>query len=401
MRGLCFIAGEEPAMSASAVTGYDQCHSPLTADPIYQEEKPESQNRDDTDSPAHRSHDPGANLKRTDPFRFGSRFLEADDNVFEFNAWDHVTPDESYFAYAEAQFANQRASPVSDFNRKRFNTEPAKWWNKFYSNNTSNFFKDRKWLQQEFPILSKLMAKDSAPATILEVGAGAGNTAFPILKANENEWLMIHACDYSSKAVDLIQNNESFDPQHIRASVWDISEPKLPEGIAEGSIDVVLLIFIFSALHPDQWSCAVQNVFRALKPGGEICFRDYGHGDLTQVRFKKERLLSENFYIRGDGTRVYFFSEEELRQIWGGIAKNVAGGPVLENETSLNENDAHHRRSDDGRPTAPRQPGCFDRSMKPAFHIISLGVDRRMLVNRKKELKMYRCWMQGRFQKPL
>jgi tRNAThr (cytosine32-N3)-methyltransferase len=66
--------------------------------------------------------------------------------------------------------------------------------------------------------------------------------------------------------------------------------------------------------------------------------------------------MDDNFYVRGDGTRVYFFEEEELRRIW-----SVEGG----------------------------------------FEVRSFGVDRRMLVNRQRRLKMYRCWMQAVFRKPL
>jgi len=35
----------------------------------------------------------------------------------------------------------------------------------------------------------------------------------------------------------------------------------------------------------------------------------------------------------------------------------------------------------------------------PLFTIEQLGVDRRLLVNRKRQLKMYRIWMQGKFRK--
>lgn len=366
---------------------------------------------ENVDIPPCRSHDPHNNMKRTDPFKFGSRYLQENDNVFEFNAWDHVIPDTSYYEYAESQYSAQRAAPVSDFDKKRFNEQPEKWWNKFYSNNTSNFFKDRKWLHQEFPILSHLTSADAGPAVILEVGAGAGNTAFPILKANENLNLKIHACDFSSKAIELMKGNEAYDTNLIQASVWDVSSKDLPEGVKESSVDLVLLVFIFSALSPQQWSAAVENVWRVLKPGGEVCFRDYGKGDLTQVRFKKGRLMEDNFYIRGDGTRVYFFEESELREIWGGnqfieseaekegrlkddVQSDNQEAPAKSSNAARSDTDGECQRTSNGHECAP------DQRQRPAFEIISLGVDRRMLVNRQKQLKMYRCWIQGHFKKP-
>lgn len=70
--------------------------------------------------PAHRSHDPQHNMKRTDPFQFGSRLLKQEDNVFEFNAWDHVETDDTYKEYSELQYAKQREAPVSDFDKSAY-----------------------------------------------------------------------------------------------------------------------------------------------------------------------------------------------------------------------------------------------------------------------------------------
>jgi len=66
--------------------------------------------------PPHRSHDPENNMKRVDPFQFGSRLLQQEDNVFEFNAWDH---DDTYKEYAEVQYAKQREAPVSEFDKSK------------------------------------------------------------------------------------------------------------------------------------------------------------------------------------------------------------------------------------------------------------------------------------------
>lgn len=249
----------------------------------------------------------------------------------------------------------------------RFNGNPAKWWNQFYKNNTANFFKNRKWLQQEFPVLVEVTQEDAGPKVILEIGAGAGNTAFPVLANNKNPHLKIHACDFSKTAVEVMRNHEAYDTKHMQADVWDVAGDCLPPDVEEESVDVAIMVFVFSALSPREWARAVQNVHKVLKPGGLVCFRDYGRGDLAQVRFRKGRYLEENFYIRGDGTRVYFFDKDELAAIWSGNATTV-GGEAVNAEI-------------------------------PQFEIENLGVDRRLLVNRAQKIKMYRCWLQGRFRK--
>ncbi|EKG14667.1 Methyltransferase type 12 [Macrophomina phaseolina MS6] len=346
-----------------------------------------------------RSHDPSNNQKRSDPFQFGSRYLEEGDDIFEFNAWDHVEVDAAYREFAEVQYANQREHPVSEFDARRFNGDPAKWWNLFYKNNQSNFFKNRKWLFQEFPVLEALTRPDSPPTLMLETGAGAGNTAFPILKLNENPNFKIHACDFSKTAVDVMRRNEAYDGGvRIQADVWDVAgegDQSLPPGIEEGTVDVVLMVFIFSALAPSQWSQAVRNIYRVLKPGGYVLFRDYGRGDLAQVRFKKGRYLGENFYVRGDGTRVYFFEKEELEKIWGGGLDELSAQLSAQGNGDAAE---QMEKLDIGEDITKKDEAPAEKV--PTFDIESIGVDRRMLVNRQRRLKMYRCWMQAVYRKP-
>lgn len=49
----------------------------------------------------------------------------------------------------------------------------------------------------------------------------------------------------------------------IHAAVWDVtSADGLPPNLAPGSADLVIMVFVMSALHPDEWGRAVGNVHK-------------------------------------------------------------------------------------------------------------------------------------------
>ncbi|GJE93230.1 S-adenosyl-L-methionine-dependent methyltransferase [Phanerochaete sordida] len=364
---------------------------------------------------------------------FGARFLTEDQDVWSQNAWDHVPPPDDQDEIIAAAIAKQKSAPVPEEEKQKYNDKPAKHWDNFYKANAGNFFRNRKWLQLEFPELVRAVEPDAGPLTIAEIGCGAGNAVFPLLSANQNPHLSLRAYDYASHAVKVVQTNPLYlDPPvgNIQAAVWDLSSDSLPPGLEAGTVDIVILIFVLSALHPDEWRQAITNVHKLLKPGGRVLFRDYGRHDLTQLRFKAGRLLADNFYIRGDKTRVYFFELDELARLFTG-AGLPASFQTTDTETVEEEDgapasgqhtpaapgtppaDATPAADLDAAPSAPPAPAAAqpappqtndvpDGGVHPTgarFAIEQLGVDRRLIVNRKRQLKMYRVWMQGKFRK--
>lgn len=108
----------------------------------------------------------------------------------------------------------------------------------------------------------------------------------------------------------------------------DITKDALPDAaFANGGVDFALLLFSLSALHPDKMKAAVKKVVAAIKPGGKLFFRDYGRYDQAQLRFRSGCKLQENFYVRQDNTRAYYFTTEEIADIF-----TEAGLVPVENE---------------------------------------------------------------------
>ncbi|PWN43478.1 S-adenosyl-L-methionine-dependent methyltransferase [Ceraceosorus guamensis] len=237
---------------------------------------------------------------------FGNRILSTDDDMWKHNAWDHAKPPPEHLQMVEGLLSKQRESKVTAEEAERYHSNAASYWDEFYASHENRFFRDRHWLHHEFPELTATTFADYGPARVLEVGCGAGNTVFPLLEMNRNPHLSLVACDYSAEAVRVVQSHELYRRPScgtLDASVWDLSSTEagagganLPRGVEAASVDIAVLIFVLSALHPKEWRAAVRNIATLLKPGGIVLLRDYARHDLPQLRFRKGRYLEENFY---------------------------------------------------------------------------------------------------------
>eukprot|EP01134_Creolimax_fragrantissima_P004607 CFRG4607T1 len=287
-----------------------------------------------------------------------SRFLVDPSKVLEHNAWDDVDWDNEHFDYARKRVREQAMYPVAEEAKETYEREAGKNWDEFYGRHNNKFFKDRQWLYTEFPELFQISQErvdNGDKLRVLEVGCGVGNTVFPLLQTNPE--CFVYACDISQTAVSILKDHERYDDSRCLGFVCDISNPEHVIPIPEGTLDIITMIFVLSAVQPLKFTTALARAVTLLKPGGLLLFRDYGEYDMSQLRFKRGKFAgsgeNELAYVRGDGTRTYYFSKGELETLSDGVGMDS----------------------------------------------VDVKYDKRLIVNRKTEQKMYRNWVQARFRK--
>lgn len=191
----------------------------------------------------------------------------------------------------------------------------------------------------------------------------------------QNPSLHVQCFDFSSKAIQLLNEEPSFQTavQENRAvaRVWDITKdsPYIKQPHVQGQADFVMLMFCLSAINPSKMKIAAQNVISLLKPGGVLLFRDYGRFDEAQMKLgtTRNRGLGSNFYVKHDGTRVYYFTLEDLEKLF--CSSTCCDGDGQEQQK---------------------------------LEKLELDYIRRVYINRGMNQTRRRVWVQGRFikQKP-
>lgn len=199
----------------------------------------------------------------------------------------------------EEKLKLQNSRLISAYQANKVNIESKKHWDLFYKRNDTRFFKDRHWTLREF---KEILGTDINQRNILlEVGCGVGNFIYPLIEEKLN--MFIYACDLSSKAIELLKTNPIYSEAQVKAFQTDITTTNIFDEIPKETLDIVTLIFVLSAVDPSNHLKIARTLFALLKPKGYILLRDYGLYDMTQLRFKPGHKISDNFYMRQDGTR--------------------------------------------------------------------------------------------------
>ncbi|GBP08211.1 Methyltransferase-like protein 6 [Eumeta japonica] len=228
------------------------------------------------------------------------------------------------------RLGTQNSRIIPEAKALKLEKDARRHWDLFYKRNETKFFKDRHWTTREFQELINFDPEQSV--VYFEMGCGVGNMMFPLVEEGFTNF-RFYACDFSPRAVGFVKSNKLYDDSKMEVFCADLTTDEVFQTVKDNSVDVASLIFVLSAVSPSSWHKVAHVAWRALKPGGILLFRDYGRYDMAQLRFKPGHKIADNFYMRQDGTRSYYFTEEELLELFTEAGFEILMNTYVERRT--------------------------------------------------------------------
>lgn len=165
----------------------------------------------------------------------------------------------------------QQGAEISKYWVEKYKEKAGMYWHEFYKRNKDHFYKDRHYLHLVFP---ELIDNIGGSLNLLEVGCGVGNAFLPLLELNDN--LNCTAIDFAQSAIDLLRENSLVlaNSNRVHCVRCCIVEDELP--LLDDSADLVLCMFVLSAIAPEKLQRVLEKIATKMKHGGKILVRDYG-----------------------------------------------------------------------------------------------------------------------------
>lgn len=291
--------------------------------------------------------------------RVHNRKLLPGDDVFSENKWSDIEWTQEMEIEAEAKIQKQIEQPCRLMDRHQLEARVREKWDKFYREQGLKAFKDRRWILKDFPEIEGRLRPESGPCNILELGCGIGSSITHILENNQNPQLHLYCCDISNTALEFLKTRDYYPPNSNKITVFqadianEFEEPVRLKTRPE-SMDFINAIFTFSSMSPEKIKDATNNLVHYLKPGGMFLLRDYTRCDRNQLRFGPGAYISENYYLKADGTTQFFPTTKFVDEVFSGAGMEK----------------------------------------------VSLETDNNLVVNRKECVKIYRRWIRAKYRKP-
>ena len=261
--------------------------------------------------------------------RSGPPVHEEEDGVW---ALDESWCDDGARVAAAREAIERQGAALSEFWIGEYERRSRANWDAFYKRNGDHAYRDRHYVEHEFAqALSRC-------GTLVELGAGVGNGVAPLVRALAVRRAV--CLDFSPRAVAMLDSRPDLRGMNFEARVCDVATE--PFGEADASADCVTCFFVLSAIAPDRLPAVAAKIARVLKPGGRVLVRDYGRFDHAQLRFAKGRKLADNWYVKSDGTRCFYFETTDLDALFR--PHNFAGTAVYVCQKHINRATRQVRR---------------------------------------------------------